>query len=213
MTALEPLAPLIRYERKLPGELVHIDIEKLGRIGRVGHRIHGDRRQRARGVGWEYLNVCIDDASRVDYAEMLDDERKETVTGFVKRAIRWFEDHGVGIRRIMTDDGSGYRSKLLRRTLEADGIRHRFTRPYGQSDERTAVMSAFLSYYNYGGPGTLVGGRTAPRSTSHRGSWSTPRFGARCIPGRRTRSSGSRGHRTRSCHPHASASCSSGSAN
>lgn len=80
-------------------------------------------------MGWEYLHVCIDDASRVCCAEKLDDERKESVTDFVGRAIRWFEAYGVGIQRIVTDNGSGYRSKLLRRTLEAHGIRHLFTRP------------------------------------------------------------------------------------
>jgi transposase InsO family protein len=188
---LKPAEPVIRYERDRPGELLHLDIKKLGRIGRVGHRIHGDRTKRARGIGWEFLHVCVDDASRVAYAEILPDEKKERVTGFTERAIRWFEERGVGIQRIMTDNGSGYRSKLLRRMLEAHGIKHLFTRPYtprtngkaerfirtaleewayarpyGHSNERTAALVAFLRSYNCGRPHGGIGGRTPQQRLS-----------------------------------------------
>lgn len=191
LKALKPPEPVIRYERDHPGELLHMDIKKLGRIGRVGHRIHGDRRRRSRGIGWEYLHVCIDDASRVAYAEVLRDEKKETVTAFTVRAVRWFEERGVGIQRIMTDNGSAYRSKLLRKTLEARGIRHLFTRPYtprtngkaerfirtaleewayarpySHSNARIAALWPFLRYYNCGRPHGGIQGKTPQQRLS-----------------------------------------------
>lgn len=127
---LDPKPVVVRYEKKRPGELLHLDTKKLGRIGRVGHRIHGNRRQRARGVGWEFLHVCVDDATRVAYAEVLPDERATTATGFVQRAIAWFGERDVLVERVMTDNGSCYRSHHFRRTLAAEGIRHVYTRPY-----------------------------------------------------------------------------------
>lgn len=130
LKALEPKEPVIRYERKRPGELLHVDTKKLGRIQGVGHRIHGNRRRRARGVGWEFLHVCIDDHSRVAYVEVLPDERAITVTAFVRRACAWFHALGVTVEGIMTDNGSGYRSKLFARLLSDLGVRHLFTRPY-----------------------------------------------------------------------------------
>jgi transposase InsO family protein len=125
--------PENRYERARPGELVHIDVKKLGRVAGVGHRITGERRKgggHARGAGWEFVHVCIDDCTRLAYVEVLDDERKETVTTFLQRAVGWFADRDVIIERLMTDNGSGYRSTLHRRACEALGIRHLFTRPY-----------------------------------------------------------------------------------
>ena len=133
---LRRLAPLVepepanRYGRPMPGELIHIDVNKLGRIGRPGHRVNGDRTTRSRGIGWEFVHVCVDDCTRRAYVEVLDDERKETVTAFLRRAVGWFAAHGVIIERLMTDNGSGYRSKLHRRACDALGIRHLFTRPY-----------------------------------------------------------------------------------
>jgi hypothetical protein len=94
--------PANRYERPMPGELIHIDVKKLGRIGRPGHRVHGDRTTRGRGIGWEFVHVCIDDCTRLAYVEVIDDERKETVTAFLKRAVGWFAAHGVMIERLMT---------------------------------------------------------------------------------------------------------------
>ena len=93
---LAPAEPVHRYERAQPGELLHVDIKKLGRIAGLGHRITGDRRHRARGVGWEYVHVAIDDCSRLSYAEVLRDERGETVAAFLRRAMRWFARRGVG---------------------------------------------------------------------------------------------------------------------
>ncbi len=122
--------PANRYERPLPGELIHIDVKKLGKIGRPGHRVNGDRTTRTRGIGWEFVHVCIDDRTRLAFVEVLADERKETVTAFLGRAVAWFSEQGVTVERLMTDNGPGYRSKLHRRACEAAGIRHLFTRPY-----------------------------------------------------------------------------------
>lgn len=127
---LEPSEPVVRYERKRPGELVHLDIKPLGRIDGIGHRIHGNRRRRSRGVGWEYLHVCIDDATRLAYVEVLSDQRAETTCGFLRRAAAWFAKKGVGIERAMTDNGSAYVSKAFAGALARLGARHLRTRPY-----------------------------------------------------------------------------------
>lgn len=102
---LERRPPIVRYERANAGELIHLDTKKLARIERVGHRIHGDRRQTVEGAGWEYLHVCIDDASRVAYAEVLADEKGVTCTGFVRRAVAWFKERGIPVQRVMPDNG------------------------------------------------------------------------------------------------------------
>ena len=93
----------------MPGELVHVDVKKLGRIGREGHRVHGDRTRRSRGAGWEFVHVCVDDCTRLAYVEVLGDERAETVCEFLQRAIAWFAEHGVHVQRLMTHNGNGYR--------------------------------------------------------------------------------------------------------
>lgn len=130
LRALEPRPEVIRYEKKRPGELLHLDTKKLGRIQGIGHRIHGDRRKRARGVGWEFLHVCVDDASRVSYAEVLPDERAGTTADFVERAIAWFRGHDVLVQRVMTDNGGCYVSKQFARALAQLGVRHVRTQPY-----------------------------------------------------------------------------------
>ncbi len=127
---LEPKEKPVRYEKDRPGELVHLDTKKLGRIGCVGHRIHGDRKRSSPGIGWEFLHVCVDDATRVSYNEVLPDERAVTVTGFVERAVAWFAARGVTVERVMTDNGSGYISHRFARSLTRMEIRHIRTRPY-----------------------------------------------------------------------------------
>ncbi len=127
---LLPRPPVVRYERRVPGALIHLDIKKLGKIGRVGHRIHGDRRQRVRGIGWEYLHIAIDDATRLAFAVLLPDEAAASTAAFLALAHRWFTQQGVRWRALMTDNGNGYRShrfQALRRQL---GLRHLWTRPY-----------------------------------------------------------------------------------
>jgi transposase InsO family protein len=182
---LEPAPPVVRYERSKPGELVHLDTKKLARIERVGHRIHGDRARSVEGAGWEFLHVCVDDATRVSYAEVLPDERKESCAGFLHRAAAWFVAKGVRLERVMTDNGSGYRSKLFRRVIDALGARHIFTkpytprtngkaerfiqtckrswayaRPYHHSDARTTALASFLCFYNCHRPHWGIGRKT-----------------------------------------------------
>ena len=119
-----------RYEWERPGQLVHVDIKKLGRIGGIGHRITGDRRQRVRGIGWEFVHVCLDDCSRLAYAEVLSDEQSVTVAGFLRRAVAWFARRGVRAQRVLSDNGSAYRSRLVAAACQALTLDHRFTRPY-----------------------------------------------------------------------------------
>lgn len=103
LSRLEPPEPPNRYERKRPGELLHIDVKKLGRIGRPGHRVNGDRRTRARGIGWEYVHVCVDDATRLAYVEVLEDEKATTAAGFLRRAVAHFRAYGIQVERVITD--------------------------------------------------------------------------------------------------------------
>jgi transposase InsO family protein len=179
-SALAPPEPPNRYERKRPGELIHVDVKKLGRILRPGHRVTGNRRDRftdARGygvAGWEFVHVCVDDATRLAYVEVLGDERGETAVGFLRRAVGWFASMGVKVERVMSDNGSCYRSHLHAQACRELGLRHLRTRPYrprtngkaerfiqtltngwaygavyGNSAERTAALSGWLTHYNF----------------------------------------------------------------
>ena len=131
LKSLEPPAPILRYERALPGEMIHLDIKKLGRFDIEGHRVTGDpRKGRSRKAGWDFLHVCVDDASRLAYTEILESERKEDTTAFLQRALAWLSRHGVNVERVMTDNGSAYRSKLFAKALADAGARHVRTRPY-----------------------------------------------------------------------------------
>jgi transposase InsO family protein len=131
LAALEPAEPIRRYERDHPGELIHIDIKKLGRFNRVGHRITGDRRQgETRGAGFEFVHVCIDDASRLAFSQILADERKESAVAFLTAAVAYYASLGVAVACVMTDNGSCYRSKHFRNACRDLGLRHIRTRPY-----------------------------------------------------------------------------------
>ncbi len=130
LSRLEPPRPIVRYEHRRPGALVHLDIKKLGRIGRVGHRIHGDRTTRVRGIGWEYVHVAIDDCSRLAYAEVLAGEDGPTTAAFLTRALAWFARWGIRVRRLQTDNGYCYRSAAVQAVERAARVQHRFTRPY-----------------------------------------------------------------------------------
>ena len=101
LSRLEPPEPANRYEREQPGELLHIDVKKLGRIGRPGHRVNGDRRTRSRGIGWEFVHVCVDDATRIAYVEVLDDEKATTAVGFLRRAVAHYRAHGIRVERVL----------------------------------------------------------------------------------------------------------------
>jgi transposase InsO family protein len=179
LSRLEPPEPPNRYERRHPGELLHIDVKKLGRFSRPGHRVTGSRSDRrdAGKKGWEFVHVCVDDATRLAYVEVLTDEKAITVVGFLRRAIAFYEAHGISVQRVMTDNGSGYRSALHAIACRAMGIRHLRTRPYrprtngkaerfirtllagwaygatySSSAERTAALDGWLWTYNHRRP-------------------------------------------------------------
>jgi transposase InsO family protein len=129
---LEPAEPVRRYERERPGELIHIDIKKLGKFTRVGHRITGDRtgQSNSRGIGWEFVHVCIDDASRIAFSKVMKNERQGCAIAFLKAAVAYYESLGIKVERVMTDNGSCYKAFAFRRTCKRLGIRHIRTRPY-----------------------------------------------------------------------------------
>jgi transposase InsO family protein len=187
LSMLEPPEPPNRYCRRHPGELIHIDIKRLGRFHKPGHRVTG----RVPGVsgsykaGWEFVHVAIDDTSRVAYVEILDDETGATCVAFLRRAIAWFAAHGVVVQRVMTDNGVGYRSKIHARTIEELGIRHLRTRPYrprtnGKAErfiktlqaewayaaayqdhhQRRRALLPWLERYNYRRPHSALGHKT-----------------------------------------------------
>jgi transposase InsO family protein len=129
--ALEPAEPVRRYQREHPGELIHIDIKKLGRFERVGHRITGSPQQgKSRGAGWEFVHVCIDDASRLAFSRILPDEKKESAVAFLHAAVAYYRSLGVTVARVMTDNGSCYRSKAFRKACRDLGLKHIRTKPY-----------------------------------------------------------------------------------
>jgi transposase InsO family protein len=186
LSRLEPPEPPNRYERRHAGELLHVDVKKLGRIpsGRAGHRVHGNRglqrsprKDGKRIVGWEYVHVCVDDATRLAYVEVLADEKAITAVGFLHRAIAFYRRHGVSVQRVMSDNGACYRSTIHAFACRALGLRHLRTRPYrprtngkaerfirtllagwaygaiyGSSFERTAALDGWLWTYNHRRP-------------------------------------------------------------
>ena len=185
LAALDPRPPVTRYQRERPGELIHIDTKKLGRIDGVGHRVTGYHTGmvRNRGIGWDHLHVAIDDASRLAYTELLPDDRKESATAFLCRALDWFGRHGVTVERVMTDNGSAYRSRTFAGAINAASLRHIRTRPYTprtngkaerfiqsslrewayaqpfhSSAERRQAMSSWINSYNHRRPHSALGG-------------------------------------------------------
>jgi transposase InsO family protein/transposase len=173
------LQPAERYERGRPGELIHIDVKKLGRIDRPGHRITGTRaiqgyHRRQFNHGWEFVHVAIDDCTRLAYVEVLDDEKPGTAIGFLRRAVTFYARHAITVERLMTDNGNPYRSTLHAIACRTLGVRHLRTRPYRpqtngkaerfirtllggwaygalyrNSTERTAALDPWLDYYNH----------------------------------------------------------------
>jgi transposase InsO family protein len=132
LSRLEPPEPPNRYERRHPGELIHVDIKKLGRFKTPGQRASkrtGGYRPN-RNAGWEYVHVAVDDTSRVAYLEILDNETGAACAAFLERAVAWFADHGVVVQRVMTDNGAAYLSKIHTQTVQRLGIKHLRTRPY-----------------------------------------------------------------------------------
>jgi transposase InsO family protein len=187
LESLDPPAAVVRYQSQRPGELVHIDTKKLGKIAGIGHRITGRRSgmvNRHRGIGWEYLQVATDDASRLAYTEILPDERKTSAIAFLGRALAWFARHGVSVERIMTDNGNADRSHDFRAPCARAGVRHLRTQPYTPrtngkaerflqtvmrecaygrafrpSQERAAALPRWLHIYNVHRPHTALAGQ------------------------------------------------------
>jgi transposase InsO family protein len=132
LSALEPAEPPRRYEREQPGEMIHIDIKKLGKFNHIGHRITGDRKgqSNSRGVGWEFLHVCIDDASRVAFSKIMKTERGRCAVAFLKTAVAYYRSLGITVLRVMTDNGSCYRSRAFARACRRLKLKHIRTKPY-----------------------------------------------------------------------------------
>jgi transposase InsO family protein len=186
LAALEPAEPVRRYEREHPGELIHIDIKKLGKFSRIGHRITGVRSEgsRSRNAGWEFVHVCIDDASRIAFSKIMKDERKESAVAFLEAAVAYYASLGVTIQRVMTDNGSCYGSRAFAKACNRLGLKHIRTRPYTpktngkaerfiqtslrewayacayeSSEQRAAELPEWLHRYNWHRPHGSIGSK------------------------------------------------------
>jgi transposase InsO family protein len=176
LSDLEPSEPVLRYEHEHPGDLLHIDTKKLGRIERMGKRIPGASRTPV-GAGWEYLFVAVDDHSRIGFTDLYPDERKRSAVQFLQNAVAYFASLGVRVRRVLTDNGSAFRSKLFRRACDELELKHSFTGayrpqtngkaerfiqsalrewaygiPYNHSSERQEMLERWIHHYNWHRP-------------------------------------------------------------
>lgn len=184
LARLEPAPPVRRYERAEPGELLHLDTKKLGRITRVGHRITGDKRDTTRDAGWDFVHVAIDDQSRISYAQILPDEQGASAAAFLRLAVSYYAALGIVIREVLTDNGACYRSDVFEQTCRELGLIHRYTRPYtprtngkaerfiqtalrewayarayGNSDQRARELPRWLHAYNWHRPHMSLAGQ------------------------------------------------------
>lgn len=184
---LEGKPPVIRYEKQLPGEMIHIDIKRLGKIGAVGHRIHGNRaRGRHKGIGHEYVHLAVDDHSRrLAYSEILPDETRKSCMKFLFNALRFYRRHGIKVYRVMTDNGAALKSNRYKKALRLLNIKHKrtkpytpktngkaerfvqtslrewaYAKPYNNSKEREKSLLQFLHHYNYHRPHFGLNGKT-----------------------------------------------------
>jgi transposase InsO family protein len=185
VSRLEPPPMIQRYEWPHAGDLLHLDIKPLGRIRGIGHRIHGNLAIRSRGAGYEYAHVAIDDATRVAYVEVRRSQRRRACAAFLTNALRWFRRRGVTVRRVLTDNGAGYKSRRVAGVCRHWQLRHRFTRPYTprtngkaerfiqtllrewayrqpylSSQQRTAALDRYLRFYNHRRPHASLGQRS-----------------------------------------------------
>jgi len=174
LTDLSPKEDVQRYERDTPGELLHIDIKKLGRFDKVGHRITGDRTQRARDIGWDHVFVAVDDHSRVAFTQVYPDETKQSAESFLRASVSYFESLKVPIQRVITDNGKCFHSALFGAACLELGIAQKFTRAYrpqtngkaerfvqsvlrewaygrtyANSDQRNAALPVWNHFYNW----------------------------------------------------------------
>jgi transposase InsO family protein len=185
MADLDPVEPVRRYEHAAPGEMIHIDTKKLGRIEAEGHRIHGDRSRRSRHTGWEFLFVAVDDHARIGFTQIYPDERIPSAVAFLRAALAHYSQLGITVRRLLTDNGNAFRSKAFAAACLQLGIGHKFTRAYRpqtngkaerfiqsalrewaygisyqHSNERTAMLLKWQHYYNWHRPHQGIGGST-----------------------------------------------------
>ena len=176
-------SPVVRYERSKPGELLHVDIKRLGRFWTVGKRIHRDGLTRSRRAGWQYLHLAIDDHSRLAYAELLPSESPAACSAFLRRAVAWYRECEITIERVLSDNGNGYRSHAWNETCAELGIQRRYTRPrrpqtngkaealvktllrewayrfaYPSSAHRARALPGYLRWYNRHRPHSSLGG-------------------------------------------------------
>ena len=184
---LEPAEPVRRYERERPGEMIHIDIKKLGRFNRVGHRITKDRtgQSNSRGIGWEFVHVCIDDHSRLGFADIMPDEKKQSAVDFLEAALAWYRRFDITVERVMTDNGSCYLSRAFRDACKRLALKHIRTKPYtpktngkaerfiqsslrewayakayDNSERRAQELPLWLHHYNWHRPHAGIKGKT-----------------------------------------------------
>jgi transposase InsO family protein len=180
---LDPAEPIVRYEHERPGDLLHLDTKKLGRIERASHRVTGNRRDSVDGAGWEFLFVAIDDHARLGFTDLYPDECKASAVQFLNNSVAYFRSLGVRVRRILTDNGSAFRSKAFARACRRLGLKHSFTRPYrpqtngkaerfiqsalrewaygiayNHSSERAAMLDRWIHHYNWHRPHQGIGG-------------------------------------------------------
>ena len=185
---LDPVEPVVRYEHERPGELIHIDTKKLGRIERPSHRVTGNRRDAVEGAGWEFLFVAVDDHARIGFTDMYADERVPSAVQFLRNTVAYFQSLGVTVRRLLTDNGNAFRSKDFAAACQQLGIRHGFTRAYRpqtngkaerfiqsalrewaygfsyqNSSQRTEALDHWIHHYNWHRPHKGIGG-IAPMS-------------------------------------------------
>jgi transposase InsO family protein len=180
---LEPAVPVVRYEHAAPGDLIHIDTKKLGRIERMGHRITGNRRDSVDGAGWEWLFVAIDDHARIGFTDMYPNERQDSAVQFLHNTVAYFRSLGVCVRRLLTDNGPAFHSLAFARACRHLGIKHSFTRAYrpqtngkaerfiqsalrewaygiayNHSSERTKMLDRWTHHYNWHRPHQGIAG-------------------------------------------------------
>lgn len=180
---LSPSEPVVRYEHEHPGDLLHLDTKRLARIARMSHRVTGDRRHTVRGIGWEYLFVAVDDHARLAFTQMQPNEQASSASAFLRASVEYFAGLGVHIRRVLTDNGPAFHSKLFAQTCADLGVQQKFTRffrpqtngkaerfiqsalrewaygiPYDHSAERTAMLERWTHHYNWHRPHHGIGG-------------------------------------------------------